>query len=461
MHPIIMAVIPARSGSKAIPHKNVRNLYGHPLIAWSIAAAKLSRMIDRVVVSTDSREYADIAASYGAEVPFLRPSHLSGDTSTDMEFVIHLLDWFRENEGKVPDYLVHLRPTCPARDPAVIDQATEAILADANASSLLSAHPVDYPPSKYYRLAADGTFAGYMGEEFINVPRQQCVRGYLGNGHADIMKVSSLLETRTLYGPRRLAFVAPDAGDLDVEEDFVNMERKFHIEGSPLLHYFTSNRSASNLPLANPIIAAMSSKHPDLAPLAENVLEASEALVKVVRGGGKILAAGNGGSCSDALHFSGELLKSFLLSRNVDAATREALSVHAFGSELAESLEPGIPVVVMGQNSALASAYLNDRKESRAFLAQECLALVRPGDILVVFSTSGGAENLLWSMAVAKAKGARTLAFTGKGGGAMASLADIEVRAPAMETAFVQEQHIVLYHAVCAVVERELYGSAV
>ena len=115
----VVALIPARSGSKGVPHKNVRKLGGRPLIEWSIQACLKSRLIDRVVVSTDSQEYADLAVGLGAEAPFLRPAEIAGDRSTDFDFVIHALDWFACHGGE-PEFLVHVRPTTPYRVPEII-----------------------------------------------------------------------------------------------------------------------------------------------------------------------------------------------------------------------------------------------------------------------------------------------------------------------------------------------------
>ena len=119
----IFSIIPARSGSKGIPGKNIKLLNGIPLIAFSIQASLKSENISRTIVSTDSEEIANIARKFGAEVPFLRPSAISGDNSTDFEFFIHAIEWFKTNEGKIPDYFVHLRPTTPLREPNVIDKA--------------------------------------------------------------------------------------------------------------------------------------------------------------------------------------------------------------------------------------------------------------------------------------------------------------------------------------------------
>ena len=113
----IIAIIPARSGSKSVKDKNIALLSGYPLIAYSIVAAKKSELIDRIIISTDSEEYQKIALQYGAEVPFLRPTEYSTDTSTDRDFLIHAMNWLEENERQAPEYWVHLRPTTPLRDP--------------------------------------------------------------------------------------------------------------------------------------------------------------------------------------------------------------------------------------------------------------------------------------------------------------------------------------------------------
>ena len=136
----VFAIIPARGGSKGVPKKNIRPLAGYPLIAYSIAAARLCSRIDRVIVSTDSEQIAELSRKYGAEVPFMRSPALAGNLSTDREFVIHALEWFGKNEAAVPDYLVHLRPTTPLRDPTLIDEAIAALMSDPEATSLRSGH---------------------------------------------------------------------------------------------------------------------------------------------------------------------------------------------------------------------------------------------------------------------------------------------------------------------------------
>ena len=130
----IISVIPARSGSKGVPDKNIKLLAGKPLIAYSIAAAKKSKLINKIIVSTDSKKYANIAKKYGAEAPFLRPAELAGGKSTDYDWVNHLLNWLATNEDNNPEYLVHLRPTTPLRDPEIIDNAIEELINNLEAT---------------------------------------------------------------------------------------------------------------------------------------------------------------------------------------------------------------------------------------------------------------------------------------------------------------------------------------
>ena len=124
----LLVIIPARAKSKKLKNKNIRRLGGHPLIAYSIALAKMTEGIDKVIVSTDSKEYAEIAEKYGAEVPFLRPKQLSQDSSTDYDFMSHAVKWFDDNTSAVPDFWIHLRPTTPLRDPNIVKKAMSLIL---------------------------------------------------------------------------------------------------------------------------------------------------------------------------------------------------------------------------------------------------------------------------------------------------------------------------------------------
>jgi len=215
----VIALISARGDSKGIPKKNLIDLGGFPLIAYSIAAAKLSKYIDRNVVSTDNDEIAEVAKKYGAEMPFMRPKEFATDTSTDAEFVKHALDWFIEHEGSQPEYLVHLRPTTPLRDPKLIDQAIEKINNDKEATSLRSAHELSEPPHKYFKL--DGEyFVDFLDDvEDQNLPRQSFPAAYHPDGYVDVLVTSHILSSGNLHGDKILSFVSPNTGEIDGPED--------------------------------------------------------------------------------------------------------------------------------------------------------------------------------------------------------------------------------------------------
>ena len=124
----ILGIIPARGGSKGIPGKNIKMIAGKPLIEWTIEAAKKSKLLTRVIVSTDDEKIAEVAKQYGAEVPFLRPKDIAQDLSTDVEFLIHALDWLKANQGYEPEIIVRLPPTSPLRTAAHIDEGIKKLM---------------------------------------------------------------------------------------------------------------------------------------------------------------------------------------------------------------------------------------------------------------------------------------------------------------------------------------------
>ena len=243
----VMAIIPARSGSKGVPHKNIRILAGYPLLAWSIAAAKLSKRIDRVLVSTDSEEYAHIARRYGAEVPFLRPAEFSSDTSLDIDVLLHTLDWLKEHECYSPDFLVHLRPTTPIRDPQVLDQAIELIAARPEATSVISVYAVDYPPYKYLKMNQNGYLASYMDVTNINIPRQDCPEAFRTNGYVDVLRTDSVWSSKSQLGLKILPLTTSDPGEIDTEEDFRAVEADLCASGNALKQYFSESSNENDI----------------------------------------------------------------------------------------------------------------------------------------------------------------------------------------------------------------------
>ena len=218
----VLAIIPARAGSKGLLHKNVRLLGGHPLLSYSIAAGSLCKIIDRVIVSTDSAEYSRIAVKYGAEVPFLRPLSLAGDKSTDDEFFRHAFEWLEKNENYVPDLVVHLRPTTPLREISVIQNAVAFMEKNNHSTSLRSASKTHLTPYKMFRENKGYMvpFLNFEGvQEFYNLPRQHFEDAYIPNGYVDILRPKILLETNLLHGPNIKLWETPDVPDIDTEQE--------------------------------------------------------------------------------------------------------------------------------------------------------------------------------------------------------------------------------------------------
>ena len=200
-----LALIPARGGSKGIPHKNIRTFAGYPLLAWSIAAAKQSSCVRRIIVSTDDPEIAAVAREYGAETPFLRPSELAQDTTTDLPVFEHTLTWLEEQEGYQPDILVQLRPTSPIRPKGCVDEAARILMAHPDADCVRGVVPAGQNPHKMWRFAGEGqpmkpllTVEGIA--EPYNAPRQILPPVYWQTGHIDVIRVSTIKQKKSLTG---------------------------------------------------------------------------------------------------------------------------------------------------------------------------------------------------------------------------------------------------------------------
>ena len=240
----VIAIIPARGGSKGVPHKNIIELNGHPLLAYSIAAAKLAG-VERVLISTDSEEYAEIAKHYGAEVPFLRPDELSNDQSTDYDFMRHAMEWVRANEGIEPEYWLHIRPTTPLRDPIVLKQAIKTIKNDPNATSVRSGHEAPESPFKWLMKDEKGYFIGLrkdLTSEKVNLPRQSFPHVYVPNGYIDIARISHVLKSKTLHGNRMIVFETPPIDEIDTKEDLEYVKFKIKNNSSLLTEFFSNNK---------------------------------------------------------------------------------------------------------------------------------------------------------------------------------------------------------------------------
>lgn len=230
--PQVLAIVPARGGSKGIPRKNIRRFAGHPLIAFSIAAGLQARLVDRVIVSTDDPEIAEVARAYGAEVPFLRPSHLAQDDTPDYPVFRHALDWLAQHEGYYPDIVVQLRPTSPLRPRDMVDQGIQLLIEHPEADSVRAVMSAKQLPFKMWRMDEHGFLRPLLTLEGVsepfNAPRQRLPRVYWQTGHLDVFWRRTVYEKGSLTGHQVLPLlVSPDyAADLDTLWDWEQAEWK-------------------------------------------------------------------------------------------------------------------------------------------------------------------------------------------------------------------------------------------
>jgi N-acylneuraminate cytidylyltransferase len=223
----ILAIVPARGGSKGVPRKNIKLLAGEPLIAYTIREARKSKYITRIVVSTEDEEIAGIARELGAEVPFVRPVELALDHVLDLPVFQHCLKWLRENQGYSPDLVVHLRPTAPLRTVAYIDGAIEMILASPEADSVRSVCPVSEQPLKMWRVQ-EGNLTPYIPadvyglKEAYNMPRQKLPAAYIQNGAVDVVKPEVIMQRNSMTGSAIKALVmdADESVSIDTPLDW-------------------------------------------------------------------------------------------------------------------------------------------------------------------------------------------------------------------------------------------------
>lgn len=223
----VVAVIPARGGSKGIPRKNLLEVGGFPLIEWSIRSAMDASSIDRVIVTTDDDEIAAVARRAGAEVPFLRPAELAGDLVPDLPVFQHLLDWLRDRDGVDPSVLVHLRPTSPARRPGLIDEAVRLLEEHPDASSVRSVTRPIVTPYKMWQFSGVWLepLLGSMDDELFNEPRQALPPVWIHEGTIDVMR-SEVVRGGSMSGRRILGLELPsdEAVDLDDPDDLPRVE---------------------------------------------------------------------------------------------------------------------------------------------------------------------------------------------------------------------------------------------
>lgn len=228
----VIAIIPARGGSKGLPGKNIRELCGKPLIAWTIEKAKKSKHLDVILVTTDSSEIAGIAKNYGADVPFLRPSDLAGDRASTHDVIFHALAHYRETQGREFEYTVLMEPTSPLREDDDVDRMLEALDGRAEAfDAIVSVGEVSEHPSIMKRLVGDH-MEPYCSELTQTTRRQDNVPAYFPYGVAYIAKTAELLRESTFYMRRCLPFVIKSYQNYEIDDvyDFLCVENVMKYE---------------------------------------------------------------------------------------------------------------------------------------------------------------------------------------------------------------------------------------
>ena len=227
----ILALIPARGGSKGIPRKNIRNFAGYPLIAWSIAAAKQSNLVTRIIVSTDDEEIAAVAREWGAETPFIRPAELAQDKTTDLPVFEHALKWLEDVEAYRPEIIVQLRPTSPIRPAGMVDAAVQTLLDHPDADCVRGVVSAGQNPFKMWRFTGDEkpltpllTVDGIA--EPYNAPRQILPPVYWQTGHIDAIRIATISEKKSLTGDVIYPLVIDPKYTVDIDNlsDWVKYE---------------------------------------------------------------------------------------------------------------------------------------------------------------------------------------------------------------------------------------------
>jgi len=215
----ILGLIPARSGSKGLPRKNIKPLLGKPLIAWTIEQSLASKYLDRVVVSTDDKEVAEISKKYGAEVPFMRPKELAEDNAKGIDVVLHTIDWLEENDQrKQYDLLMLLQPTSPLRKSEDIDNAIELLFLK-EAKAIVSVCEVDHHPLWANTLPENGCMKNFIKQEIMNKNRQELPVFYRLNGAIYLAYCNYIKERKSFFGKDTFAYIMPKSRSVDIDDE--------------------------------------------------------------------------------------------------------------------------------------------------------------------------------------------------------------------------------------------------
>ncbi|MFZ3074393.1 MAG: acylneuraminate cytidylyltransferase family protein [Minisyncoccales bacterium] len=219
----IIAIIPARGGSKGLPGKNIKVLSGKPLIAWTIEQARKSKYIDKLIVSTDDKEIARISEKYGANVPFLRPKKLAKDNSSTLDAIVHAISWFERN-GECFDIIVLLEPTSPLRKKNDIDDAIGLFIKNyKKADSLLSLGAIQLEKPQITKKIEKGFVAPFVKTKYAFHQRQQLAKAYFPYGVVYIVKTNALKKTGTFYTKKTIPYFIERWQNYEIDDicDFI------------------------------------------------------------------------------------------------------------------------------------------------------------------------------------------------------------------------------------------------
>ena len=215
----ILGLIPARGGSKGLPGKNIIPLLGKPLIAWTIEQALASKYLDRVVVSTDDKEIAEISKKYGAEVPFIRPKELATDEAKGIDVVLHTINCLKENDKrKQYDLIILLQPTSPLRATEDVDKAIELLFLK-EAKAIVSVCEVDHHPLWANTLPEDECMKDFIRQEIMNKNRQELPKFYRFNGAIYIAYCDYLQKQKSFFGEKTFAYIMPIERSIDIDDE--------------------------------------------------------------------------------------------------------------------------------------------------------------------------------------------------------------------------------------------------
>lgn len=215
----ILAIVPARGGSKGLPGKNIRPLLGKPLIGWSIERAQQSKYVDEIYISTDSQEIAEVAESFGVSVPELRPAYLASDTASSMDFIEYTINRMEE-QGNHFDYLILLEPTSPLRDAEDIDKSLEMLIDHPSAKSIVGVCKSEGQHPMYLTKINDGLLVPYV-ERANSVRRQDLEELYFFEGTVYVTSIDGFRQYRLFYHKECLAYVVPKWKSYEVD-DFID-----------------------------------------------------------------------------------------------------------------------------------------------------------------------------------------------------------------------------------------------